>query len=241
MLTLRLVERRTKRLFRALLTVLALAAAPALPVEAADDPQNFPQMSAEEAQKTYDGLISRLAKGDLKIDYTELRLSYAFTKDYDPYGVATMGPLMAAFDAANREDCKEALKQAADILRRQFVNIGAHIVRRMCFEMTSDELLESERAITKGLGESVLQSGDGKSPKTAFVVVTLEEENFVLAQLGLSKGGQALVDVDGHKYDSITGKDEKTGDEQSVYFNIDLLFAGMAKRLMSNQAPTSGD
>jgi hypothetical protein len=227
-------------LFGGFLAALALTAALSLPVEAAGGAQDFPQMSAEEAQKKFDALIVRLAKGDWKIDYTELRVSYAFTKDYDPYGVATMGPLIAAFKAARDDDCKEALKNAAEVLRKQYVNIGAHIVRQRCFEKTNDKLLESERAITRGLADSILKSGDGTSAKTAFVVVTLDEENFVLGQLGLSKGAQALVDQDGHKYDLLTGKDEKTGDEQGVYFNIDLLFAGMTRLLLTDQNPASG-
>jgi hypothetical protein len=240
MLGSRLSRDRSYRSVGGFVARLALAAAVSLPAKAAEDPQKFPQISTQEAQKKYDGMIGRLAKGDWQIDYTELRITYAFTKDYDPYSVAVMDPLIAAAEAANKNDCKLALKKAAEVLRRQFINIGAHLVRRTCFEKTNDKLLEAERAITRGLGESVLESGDGKSPKSAYVVVTLEEQSFVLAQLGLLKGAQALVDDDGHKYDLITGKDEKTGDEQSVYFNIDLLFAGMTRKLMSDQAPGSG-
>jgi len=60
------------------------------------------------------------------------------------------------------------------------------------------------------------------------VVVTLNEEGFVLHQLGVRQEQQSLVSDGGHEYDLVSGTD-KTGQKTSVYFEVSNLFAGLSR------------
>jgi hypothetical protein len=57
----------------------------------------------------------------------------------------------------------------------------------------------------------------------------MAEERFVLSFLELNEERQSLVTGGGHNYDLIEGKNQKTGEKASAYFNVDALFAGMAR------------
>jgi hypothetical protein len=76
----------------------------------------------------------------------------------------------------------------------------------------------------QGLRDSIFASGDGKTEKTAFVAVTLDEERFVLSTKGLRESAQALLRDDGHSYDLLTGV-AKDGTSAQVYFQIDAMIA----------------
>ncbi len=66
----------------------------------------------------------------------------------------------------------------------------------------------------RGLVESVLASGDGKSPQTAFTVISVGEEYAILRALNLRVESQALIE--GH-IDALTVEGEHG--ESTIYFN----------------------
>jgi hypothetical protein len=75
-----------------------------------------------------------------------------------------------------------------------------------------------------------MASGDGKTPATAYRVVTLREEGFVMAGSNAREEGQALVPDSGHMYDLLTGTNQKTGEKFSLYFQVDAPLASTAKK-----------
>jgi hypothetical protein len=85
------------------------------------------------------------------------------------------------------------------------------------------------RAVARGLEKSILDSGDGKSPKTAYIVVRVSEEYHVLRIFKLRLSMQSLVNADGHAFDMMTTKDE-SGKEVVVYFQIDRVLAGLERQ-----------
>jgi hypothetical protein len=68
---------------------------------------------------------------------------------------------------------------------------------------------------TLGLIDTILKSGDGKTPETAYVTMSTTEEYAVLSRLGLEPKRQALT---GGMRDVIDAVDE-SGHHVSVYFN----------------------
>ena len=60
------------------------------------------------------------------------------------------------------------------------------------------------------------------------MVVTLDEERFVLLAKGLHEAKQALIQDEGHSYDLIDGK-SKDGTTRSVYFQIDAITTAEAR------------
>jgi len=88
-------------------------------------------------------------------------------------------------------------------------------------KMGKDESADKERTIVSAIVASILDSGDGKSAKTAWFTVDPSEEYFVInVVLGLQPKGQALVQQDGHAFDKMTVVDDK-GTELTLWFNTD--------------------
>lgn len=180
----------------------------------------------------YQDLVARAEEGDATLDYTALRLSYALSDSYDPYARETAELFSAAWNAFQAKDCATALAKTQALLKINYVSIPMHIVRSDCLAQAGDKTdADRELAIGRGLARSLLASGDGKSAATAYVVVTLSEEGFVLSNLGFNKEEQSLVRDGGHFYDLLNGRDAKTGEMRSALFNVDALFAGMAREL----------
>jgi hypothetical protein len=74
-----------------------------------------------------------------------------------------------------------------------------------------------------GLVKSVLGSGDGKSPETAFVVIAIEEEYSVLATFSLTLVSQALVNLGASAFDRMEVKKRDSDQTVTLYFNVDRL------------------
>ena len=90
----------------------------------------------------------------------------------------------------------------------------------------------SERRSTaaRGLIRTILATGDGKTPETAFAVIAVAEEYAIIGALGLKRGQQALINKDGHSYDlmRVTTKD---GAMERLYFNIDRVMRWNAEKM----------
>ncbi len=91
--------------------------------------------------------------------------------------------------------------------------------------------MRSERRIARGLIDSILQSGDGKSEGTAFVVIEVAEEYSLMRALGLRPSNQALIHAQGHSYDRFDTQSNGTGQEVVVFFNIDRPLAVLDREL----------
>lgn len=81
-----------------------------------------------------------------------------------------------------------------------------------------------------GLLYSLLQSGEGDSPKNAFIVINIHEEYSVFRATGVTPGKQKLEQIDGMFYDKWQVKHPRTG-EHVFYFNIDIPFRTQEARM----------
>jgi len=82
----------------------------------------------------------------------------------------------------------------------------------------------------QGLIKSVLKTGDGKAPETAWKTISVAEEYAVLQYFGLMRGAQALV-MHPVMVDKLTAKPIAGGDPVDLYFNPELHFARLAREL----------
>jgi uncharacterized protein DUF4919 len=177
----------------------------------------------------YAKLVEKARNGDADTNYTALRLSYVQSDGYDPYSTRTRPLFEDTWQALSAKDCEGAIAKSNELLRIDFTRIVVHALRSDCFDQLGDSANASrELAIGRGLAASLLASGDGKSPSTAYIVVTLNEEAFVLHQLGVKQQQQSLVNDSGHEYDLISGTD-KAGNKTSIYFEVSNLFAGLSR------------
>ena len=181
------------------------------------------------ATESYDALVAKAEADGLSVDYTQLRVAYAASDRDDPLGLSIDQNISLMMKAMTADDCVRALESSDRVLKASFINLLAHLVRSECLNKQG-ELARAARedTIISGLRDSIFLSGDGASAKTAFIVVTFDEERFVLSAKGLEETQQALLRDDGHSYDVVEGK-SKDGAKTAVYFQIDAIAAAEAR------------
>lgn len=168
----------------------------------------------------YAALVTAAKDGDAGVDYTAMRQTYTQTPDYDPFGKKTDGLMHDAQAAYLTGDCKTALAKFKMAIAFNFTLSDAHALSADCMEKGGDKKGQArEEAIAQGLFSSILASGDGKSPKTAFWVVSRHEEEVVFSIGGLNAKGQATLTTAQGPVDKFAVTDEK-GTKSTLYFNV---------------------
>jgi hypothetical protein len=186
-------------------------------------------------QARYADLTRKAAQGDQSVDFTVLRSAYPYTDQWDPYGNKTTALLEQAAAAATGKDCTTALETLDAILKLDFTIDAAHALRSDCLAATGrDALARIESSIADGLIHSLMDSGDGNTEASAYVVMTRREEMDVLANRHLVvKLRQTQVRGDnGHLYDVVQGTSAADGAiVKTVYFDVSSLVNGRRSRM----------
>ena len=179
----------------------------------------------------YYDLVKKLKNNDIIIDFQALRLAYTKTPDYKPYS-ADDSAKDAAFNALKEKNFAEAVKQAESVLEKNYVDLDAHMVCRIAYrEMGNMEKYALHNSILKGLVGSLYASGDGTTPETAIVVISVSEEYFLLNANGLRTIRNSSFNANGHDYDKMDVENKKTAEKTVIYFNIDIPYGWLNKAL----------
>ncbi|MBI4824543.1 MAG: DUF4919 domain-containing protein [Nitrospirae bacterium] len=185
--------------------------------------------------KSYYTLLDKVKSFDRSVDFKALRLSYTETSEYDPYNENT-SETMAMFNALNSKQYKEAIKNALSILESSYVNIPAHIVLSISYRAIGDSgKSDFHDFVVKGLLDSIFDSGQGRSPESAYQVISIKEEYVILDVLGLEKKIQSLIVSGGHSYDRIEATNPKTGKTEVFYFNVDIPLGWLNKQFQKDK------
>lgn len=195
-------------------------------LSSAQEPQQTPKPTEK---SKYDLLLEKAKQKDPSLNFTELRIAFYESPNYHPLTpMMTYRPLNAALAQKNYE---EALKIAESVFEKNFVEVNAHIVAQIAYQETGNaEKAALHKFMADGLLNSIKSSGDGKTPKTAYEVISINEEYGVVRSRGLRPIKQALVQDKGHSYDALTVTDPQTNQESTIYFNVDKPFAWEAKK-----------
>jgi len=171
----------------------------------------------------YDALVERIKAGDAAVDFTELR--FACLESPHCHGDGDRDARKAMNQAFQDKRYSAALKEAAKALKSNYADAEAHMVSsQACAESDQPDRAEFHRKIAAGLIRSILSSGDGKTPGTAFKVISIREEYVVLGVDGLRIQSQALFGENGHNYDRLIGVKPGSDERTTLYFNIDSFF-----------------
>ena len=171
----------------------------------------------------YATLLESLKAGNTSIDYTRLRTSYMDSPEYKG-AKDILEAEHAMLAALNAEDYPTALEKAEEVLASEYVNIDAHFAAYIANkQMGAADKAAFHHAVFAGLVGSILNSGDGLSPKTAWIVISVDEEYAVFRVLGMRPSSQSVINSDGHNYDLMKVTDEN-GAEHTFYFNVDIPF-----------------
>ena len=189
-------------------------------------------LAQEPATKpTYEALLERVKKNDHAIDFKELRLAYTETREYSPYG-GDRETRKNMFEALKAKEYDKTLASATAILKSNYLDImghfGSFVARR---ELGQADLAAYHKFVFEGLLNSIRNSGDGKSPDTAFIVISTDEEYALFNYLGLRPQNQSLIKEKDHNYDRMAALDPQTNQTVVYFFNIDKPFNWLGKSL----------
>ncbi len=178
----------------------------------------------KKAADEYPILLAKAKDFDRSVDFKALRLAYTKTGDYKPYG-ADESAKDAMFKALQEKRYEDAIKSAEAIMDKNFVDIDAHFIARIAHrELKNQKKYEFHHFISKGLIDSILNSGTGLDTEGAFLVINTREEYVILEILGLAGKGQQTVNASGQTYDKLNVVDRKTGDSGFIFFNATIPF-----------------
>lgn len=136
-------------------------------------------------------------------------------------------PLRELARAFQKKRWQEVVTTSAPWLAQCPVDTYVHMLRAVALlESGREEEARDHRLWAQGLLESVLATGDGKTPSTAYKVISVFEEYGVLAMLGYEPKGQALTS---DRVDAMTV--EREGESTVIYFDPSPSFARMLRML----------
>ncbi len=163
-------------------------------------------------------------------DFFTLRMAYAKTKDYSPYETDISDSLKKVRKLIDSTQFDEGLSILEYIQEYNFVNISSHLYSGYIYKELGDSIKSDfHYSIYEGLLNSIYESGDGITHKTAYIVITTKEEYAFLAWFGLQPNHQILISSDGYSFDLMKVTDPNTNEEYEIYFNIELAFDMMRK------------
>jgi hypothetical protein len=190
-------------------------------------------------QAIYDELTARAAAGDKSVDFTALRAAYPFTQQWDAYG-RTIAPLVEQANAAAKgKDCATALEKIDEVLKVDYTVIEAHRVRSDCLK---GDAARVESRIADGLMDSLKRSGNGKTEKTAYPVMSLHEEKDLLVEkhIVLKTRDTEVRGSNGRFYDVVHGISLWNGvSVQDVYFDVTTQVNGRTSSIVVADAVAS--
>jgi hypothetical protein len=189
-------------------------------------------------------LASPLASADTidspaTVDFGKLRNEYGARADFDV--VCDDGKLSRdMISAMNGVKADELLDLTSQRLNKCPIDIIAHLYRGSAFKKLG-QMIEAGIHFqwVTGLVQSVLSTGDGKTPQTAWVTISLAEERAILGFLRLRMISQTLVT---NPYRDRIEAVAVDGAKQVVYFFPEAHFSRLAKNLgVPNPAANAND
>ena len=199
----------------ALLTLAMLACASSIRTPAAP-------AAAASAGKQYHDLLARLQARDTTIDFTALRLAYAHSPEYAPYGSDADDHRDSVDAALRKQDYRRVILESDSALAIDYLDARTHVLRAYASEQLGDTAAAVwDRIVAARLVQSVMQSGSGTAD-SPYVVISVREEYAVLAMNDYEPGGQALSECAKRPCDILDTTHRETREPRTFHFDISL-------------------
>jgi len=177
--------------------------------------------AAGKTVNVYESTLKQIIAGDYDSDFERLRMAFTITANYDPYNSDKKQDNM--YEAFKNKKYEDAIKLGKVILEKEYVDMDAHRICLLSYGKIGDKkLAEHHWQVYSGLLNSVLNSGDGKSPESAYRVIKVREEYILLNEQGYEVEKQSLVSGKLGNCDLMEIKDTKTGEKLNLYFNVKI-------------------
>ena len=123
------------------------------------------------------------------------------------------------------EDPAKALTLAEKHLTTNPLDVDANFLAEMAYDKLGRKDEEARtHNLLMALLQSVMDGKNGKTTKTAWNAVNVDEEYQILRLIGFRLKKQALLNTDGQTFDAMTVTKRDSDEEMTIHFNIDFFF-----------------
>jgi hypothetical protein len=186
------------------------------------------------AKKKYEAYKTQVMAGDLNINWRDFRLTAALGQVSQGFDSQPVHDQVVDDLAAGRYE--KALAEAQTVIDHNMAFAEGHVLAMTVLQkMGRNHEAKKHEAILSAIGQSIMESGDGRSAATAwFTVAPSETLVFVTEALRAEIEDHKLVYVNGHAYDKLTVRDRQ-GKKRVTWFNTDT------NQLLRERAPHPKD
>jgi hypothetical protein len=171
----------------------------------------------------FDSLHLRIQQFDKSVDFNELKTAFARSRFYDPWTEELEEYRDQMIQALDGGEPAHAAALGYQILLLDFTDIGTHMACEIAFrEMKQPEKASYHHWVATSLMETLLSSGDGLTPKTAYHVVSLTEEMIVVHKKAVEFRRSKREQIDDTWYEVVKVIDSERVRMYDIYFNIEL-------------------
>lgn len=204
--------------------------------------QKLTQKPVPEKDYDYNSMLQRVKLSDTTVKFFDFRFAYTLTNKYDPFGSTFELMRARMFESMRSNDFLNASLKADSILSENYVDMDAHFVCSVAYDALKDSAKSKYHSwVLNQLLYSVLESGDGETPQTAYFVISELEEYFTLYALGLEPKGQSVINNDGVGIDILSVVNPKNQDTLEIYFNRDVAWKRLSNELKDKEDTKSPD
>ncbi len=188
----------------------------------------------------YKALMAKFTKDWASLSLDEFYMLYfgqSVDPSYDPYAIRD-GVTAELKRLYSEEKYEEGIIEGNKLLPKYPLDIDVNWYLGMChYKLEQYDLYERYVGVYRCIMLGIVSTGDGDTPKTAYVVITVDDEYEILDYLSYAMDKQELLDKDGHSFDKIIGYDRDTEEDLVVYFNIDRPFGALTGMLDGISVP----
>ncbi len=183
-------------------------------------------------QDKYSDFVRQLESGKTDIDYRAFRESFLESSQFAAAGSRReeLDHLRDRFpELIRKSDYAGIVRTAQQMLSIDYTSMLAHKMLQQTYKILGDEANRQKyHDIEFGLLKSIVQHGDGKSCRTAWPVVQVDEEYFILNVMGAELRRQSVVNDGGlcDRMDVVTDKGPAV-----FYFDVARVFEQYDKLL----------
>ncbi len=181
-------------------------------------------------QDKYAEFVKKLEAGETDINYQDFRYSFIESEQF----VIASGKseeldslkkeIYAQMDKSNTSGVIDITKQMLSI---DYTNMAAHKILRQTYKMIGDTANASKyKTIQFGLLNSIVKNGNGQTCETAWPVIQVSEEYFILQMVGAELQEQS-IERKGGLCDRMEVKLD--GKKKTYYFETTKVFEGYKK------------
>jgi hypothetical protein len=179
----------------------------------------------------YSEFVRQLEAGKTDIDYRKFRESFIESKQFliashKSTELRTLEKEM--YVQMHNSNYQEIISITKAMLSIDYTNMLAHKILRQTYKIVGDTLnAKKYKTIELGLLFSIKDSGDGKTCETAWHVIQISEEYFILQMQG-DKLLEQSIDNSGGLCDKMDVETEE-GNKDTYYFETSKVFEGYNK------------